>query len=171
VDLDAVLDRQAQLERRAMLFYRGLAERFHAHAAAARLWRMLSDAEAGHFAVLGLARDWVAMAGAAGSPPAAEAEALDLAASRLGELEAAAGAGCGLEEAVDLSIRWEEVELPRVLALAGYLPAAARGRVLAALVADAAEHYRVLGELVNVAGRAEQAGRVAALADRARAAL
>lgn len=170
--LEALVERYAGLEKRGVLFYRGLAERFHDHSDAARLWRELSNTEASHFALLGLAQDWVAMAGAGEAPAAITEETLERLSAPVTELEdAAARPGTTLEEALELSIRWEEIELPRVLALVSHLPAKARGHVLAGMIAEAPEHYRMLSDLVQAAGSPAQAERVAALTDRCRAAL
>jgi rubrerythrin len=172
VNLNAVLERYAGLEKRGVLFYRGLAERWHDHHEAARLWRELSNTEASHFALLELAQDWVAMAGGGQSAPALDEAAFEALSARMAELEAAAGrSDCAREEAVELSIRWEELELPRILELVAHLPARARGQVMAGMVAEGVEHYRMLQELVRVAGAASQAERVNTLAERCRSAL
>jgi len=172
VNLAAVVERYAALEKRAMLFYRGLHERFHAHPTAARLWRELSDTEASHFALLELCLDWIALAGGGASAPPVTEESLGALGALLDELESdAARPECGLEEAALLTIRWEELELPRILELLPHLPAKARGPLMAGMVAEGAEHYRVLLELVRAAGAPAQAARVAALTERCRAAL
>lgn len=172
MDLHAVLEHYAQLERRAMAFYRRLAERFAAHPAASRQWREMSNTEAGHFALLQLAQDWVAAdRGEAGDPPVT-AEGLDALSDRLGAIEAAGERSeCSMAEAVALSVELEELELPRIAELAAHLPGTARGRVLAGIIGQAQEHYRMLGELVRAAGTPALQARVTALATRARAAL
>jgi rubrerythrin len=173
VTLSAVVERYAQFEKRGVRFYRGLAARFAADAAAARLWVEMADAEASHFALLELSLDWIAMAGgAAGSGPAVGPEELERVDARMREIEAAAERpDATLADAVDLALRWEELELPRVLDLLPHLPDRARGRVLAAMVGEAAGHYRGLGELARAAGGPGHGARLAALAGRARAAL
>jgi len=172
VNLDAVLVRYAGLEKRGVLFYRALGERFRQHEVPSRIWRELSNTEASHFALLELTQDWVAMAGGGESAPAVTEDELEAVSARMHDLEeAAAQPACPLEEAVDLTIAWEELELPRILDLVAHLPATARGRIIAGMIAEAAEHYRVLMELVKAAGAAGQAERVAALAERCRAAL
>ena len=170
--LTELVERYAQFEKRAVGFYRGLGERFAVQPAAARLWREMSNTEASHFALLELAQDWIAMAKGAGGMPPVTGAALDALAARLGELEAAAAApGLTPEAAVGLSIEWEELELPRIVELVRHLPARAQGRVMAGMIAEAAEHYRMLMELVNAAGSPEQAGRVTALEQSAREAI
>jgi hypothetical protein len=172
VNLPAVVERYAALEKRGMLFYRGLHERFHAHPAAARIWRELSNTEASHFALLELSQDWIALAGGGGSVPPVTEESLGALSVLLTELETdAARPDCALEDATLLTIRWEELELPRILDLIPHLPAKARAHVMAGMVAEAAEHYRVLLELVKAAGAPAQVERVAALTERCRAAL
>ena len=172
MNLNAVVEHYAQLEKRGVLFYRGLAERFPEHPVAARVWRELSNTEASHFALLELAQDWIAMAGGGESPPAVTEAGLDTQSARMAEIEAAsARAGGGIEEAVELTIRWEEAELPRILELVPHLPARARGHVMAGMIAGEPEHYRVLLDLVKAAGAPGQAERVTALVERCRAAL
>ena len=170
--LNAVVERYAQLEKRGVLFYRGLAERFPEHPVAARVWRELSNTEASHFALLELAQDWIAMAGGGENPPPVTEAGLDTQSARMAEIEAAsARPGGGIDEAVELTIRWEEAELPRILELVTHLPARARGQVMAGMIAEAPEHYRVLLDLVKASGGPGQAERVAALVDSCRAAL
>lgn len=170
--LGALLERYAQLERRGVTFYRGLALRFSAHPAAARAWRQLSDTEASHFALLGLAQDWVAMAGAAPDGPAVGDEAIAALSARMQRLEeAAAGPACTLADAVALTVEWEELELPRILELVGHLPARARGQIMAGIVGEAPEHHRLLLELVRASEAPGLADRVNVLAERCRAAL
>lgn len=170
--LTELVERYAQFEKRAVGFYRSLAERFTAHPAAARLWREMSNTEASHFALLELAQDWIAMAKGAGGMPPVTAADLDALAARLAGLEAAAGAaGLTPEAAVGLSVEWEELELPRIVELVRHLPPQAQGRVVAGMIAEAAEHYRMLMELVRVAGGPGQAERVTALEQRAREAI
>jgi hypothetical protein len=173
VTLPALVERYAQFERRGVVFYRALAEGFPADAAAAQLWREMSNTEASHFALLALAQDWIAMAGGTGSaPPGATPEALDSLGRRMGELEeAAARPGTTLPEAVALAIAWEELELPRILELVPHLPANARARVFTGMVAEATEHYRVLGELAKAVGLPGADERIAALTSMARAGL
>jgi rubrerythrin len=172
VNLTAVVERYAGLEKRGMRFYRGLHERFHAHPAAARIWRELSNTEASHFALLELCQDWIALAGGGASAPPVTEESLRGVSALLTEIEAdAARPECGLEEATLLTIRWEELELPRILELLPHLPGKARGQVMSGMVAEAEEHYRLLLELVNAAGAPAHGERVAALTERCRAAL
>jgi len=172
VNLSALVERYAQFEKRGVGFYRGLAERFAADATAARLWREMSNTEASHFALLELTQDWIAMAGGGGSAPAVTPASLDALAARMGGIEEAGEApGTTLAEAVALAVDWEELELPRIIDLVPHLPARAQGRVLAGMVAEAAEHYRLLMELAHAAGAPGAVERVAALAERARAAL
>ncbi len=159
-----LVERYAQLEKRAVGFYRGLADRFAAHPAAARLWRELSNTEASHFALLELAQDWIAMAKGAGGMPPVTAEALEALDARHSALERAAEAdGLTTEAALGLSIEWEELELPRIVELSRHLPPPAQGRVMAGMIAEGAEHYRLLTDLVKAAGGPGHAERVAAL--------
>ncbi|HET8578569.1 MAG TPA: hypothetical protein VFO18_15845 [Methylomirabilota bacterium] len=170
--LSELVERYAQFEKRAVGFYRGLAERFAALPGAARLWREMSNTEASHFALLELAEDWIAMAKGVGGMPPVTAADLDALETRLGELErAASAAGLTPEAAVGLSIEWEELELPRIVELVRHLPPQAQGRVMAGMLAEAPEHYRMLMELVREAGSPGQGGRVSALEQSAREAI
>ena len=172
MNLTAVVGRYAGLEKRGVLFYRGLCERFHGHAAASRVWRELSNTEASHFALLELCQDWIALAGGGESAPPVTEEGLEALSTQMTEIEnGAARPDCRIEDALALTIAWEELELPRILELVNHLPARARGRVMAGMIGEAAEHYRMLLELVQAVGTAGQADRVTALAQRCRAAL
>jgi hypothetical protein len=172
VNLSALVERYAQFEKRGVGFYRGFAERFAGEAGAARLWREMSNTEASHFALLGLAQDWIAMAGGNPTVPGATPEALDAIGARMDEIEEAGSRpGLALADAVGLTVAWEELELPRILDLLPHLPTKAHGRVLAGMVAEAAEHYRLIEELARAAGLPDDADRVVALADLARAAV
>lgn len=170
--LRALVERYAQYEKRGVVFYRGLAERFASTPVAARIWRELSNTEASHFALLELCEDWIAMAKESASAPPVTPEALNALEARMAELEARAQeTSCSLEEGLGLTVTWEELELPRILELVDHLPGQARGRIMAGMIAEAAEHYRLLAELVRSAGAPVEAGRVEALAAQARAAL
>lgn len=170
--LTALVERYAQFEKQGVGFYRALADRFRADTACARIWREMSNTEASHFALLALAQDWIAMAKAAPDAPPVAPEDLERLAARMAGLERAAEReDCGLAEAVNLTIAWEELELPRIVELVRYLPAPAQERVRAGMIAETAEHCRMLMELVKVAGAPSLAERVAALASDARSAL
>ena len=169
-ELRALLARHADLEKRAMSLYRRLAQRFPG-TAAGRLWLELSNAEAGHFAVLQLTADWAAVADppAFPAPPGGGFEdetgrltAIEAEAER-GELTAAEGAA--------LTVEWEELELPRIVRVVGGLPEPARARARAALLGEAEAHFRMLGALVEAADAGHLAPRAAALAGEARAAV
>jgi hypothetical protein len=172
VTLVELVERYAQLEKRAVGFYRGLADRFAANPAAARLWRELSNTEASHFALLELAQDWIAMAKGAGGMPPVTPDALASLDARHAALERAAEAnGLTAEAAVGLSIEWEELELPRIVELSRHLPPPAQGRVMAGMIAEGAEHYRLLMELVMAAGGPGHDERVTALGRAAKEAI
>jgi len=172
VTLTELVERYAQFEKRAVGFYRGLAGRFATNAEAARLWQEMSNTEASHFALLELAQDWIAMAKGAGGMPPVTAADLDALAARLDRLEAAAeAAGLTPAAAVGLSIEWEELELPRIVELVRHLPPHAQGRVMAGMIAEAGEHYRMLMELVRAVGDTAQTERVSTLERSAREAI
>jgi rubrerythrin len=172
VTLAALLERHAELEKRGVSFYRTLADRFAFEIAAARLWRELSSTEASHFAVLERAQDWSALAGPEQAGRELAGNHLEAISDRMQELEEAAQrAGTTLADAVELSILWEELELPRILDLLEHLPDKARERVLAGMIGELSEHYRMLIDLARAAGAPGNAARVSAMAARARAAL
>ncbi len=166
--LDAVIEAYAGYEKRALQLYRKLADRFSDSARASRHWRQMSDAEASHFTLLQLAPDWIAMAGEPTTDPDREPAALDALAAELSKLEQAAEQpGLTLEEAVTLTVAWEELELPRILELLPCLPGRARGQVRAGMVGEADRHYADLLELVKIAGVGGLEARVEALRARA----
>ncbi len=162
------IEAYAGYEKRALTLYRKLAERFRDHAQATRLWRQMSDAEASHFTTLQLAPDWIAMAGGPKVDLELEPAALDALGGRLGQIETAAERpGLSFPEAVELTLAWEELELPRVLELLSSLPEQVRGRLRAGMLGESARHYADLLELANAAGVSGLAERVEALRARA----
>lgn len=166
--LEAVIEAYAGYEKRALQLYRKLAERFRDNARVSRLWRQMSDAEASHFTLLQLAPDWIAMAGEPKTDPELEPEALDALTAELSKLEQAAERpGLTLQEAVELTLAWEEQELPRILALLPCLPGRAREQVRAGIVGEVEKHYADLMELVKAAGAGGLEERVEALRARA----
>lgn len=165
--LAALVERCATYERRGLMLYRRLAERFASDPGAAAVWHALSNAEASHFTTLQLAGDWLTMAGAAATPAPAggvpAATAVD--AALTGFETAAAAASLGVADAVRLTVEWEEQELPRVFALVAALPSPVRERVRAGLLAGMGSHHDDLRRLlaaVNDAGALS--ARVTALA-------
>ena len=153
--LEAVLEAYAGFERRALLFYRRLAERFGDQARASQHWRQMADAEASHFTLLRLAPDWIQMEEGPKSDPGLDTAALDAFSARLGQLEAAAERpGLTLAEAVELTLAWEELELPRILDLLRCLPERARSQVRAGIIGEAGKHYADLMELAQAGGGA-----------------
>jgi len=166
--LESLLEAYAGYEKRALALYRELAERLEGNAQASRLWRQMSDAEASHFTTLQLASDWITMAGERTANLEMEPAALEALAAKLDQLEAAAEqSGLALQEAVELTLSWEELELPRIVELLSYLPEPVRGRVRTGLMGESARHYADLLGLVNAAGVADLAERVEALRIRA----
>ncbi len=163
----AVVERCAGYERRGLMLYRRLADRFAADPAGAT-WRQMSNAEAAHFTTLQLAGDWLAMAGAAQTPADAAAVGEHAAVeARLEELERAAAAdGLTAADAAALTLEWEELELRRVLALLALLPPLVRDRVRGGMVNELPEHHGDLLRLVVAVGAAALASRVEALARR-----
>lgn len=168
--LEAVIEAYAGYEKRALHLYRKLAERFSDNPRASRQWRRMSDAEASHFTLLQLAPDWIAMAGGPKTDPELTLAGLDALAAQLRQLEeAAAQPGLSLEEAVELTLVWEELELPRILDLLPALPEPARDKVRKGMVGESEPHYADLLELMKAAGAGGLTERVEALRARAAA--
>lgn len=164
--LAALLERYAGYERRALLLYRSLADRFRGQPDASARWRAMSDAEASHFTTLRLASDRVAMAGAADTEAGSLADGLDDLERRLAEVEQAASRpGIGLTEAVELTITWEELEMARIRTLVTALPSAVQPHVERGLLGELDRHRSDLLALAGVAGvedlrhRADRLGR------------
>ncbi len=159
--LAAVIEVYAGYERRALLLYRRLSERFAVESTAGRHWRSMSDAEAGHFTTLQLATDWLAMAGAAATAVNVDIAAID---ARVTALEQAATAvDLSAARAAEITLQWEEAEVARITALLPSIPEAVRGRVRAGLLGEIDAHYADLRALLAAAGRGDLDGRVDAL--------
>lgn len=144
----------AGFERRALELYRYFAQVFAAHPTAGRIWRAMSDAEAGHFAVLRLAEDRLPAVGSTTEGDRRFDEGhLDEWESTLQEFEAK-GRRPEIDpaEAAEITLMWEREELPRLLALLADLPEPARQRTAAGLVEGAEEHLHSLRELLKAVG-------------------
>ncbi len=145
----------AGFEQRALDLYRHLAQVFAGHPALGTIWRAMSDAEAGHFAILCLAEDRLP----AGSMAIAESLGVDenrLAEwkSRLDQLEAKGRRpGIAPAEAAEVTLAWELEEMPRLLTLLSALPEKARRLTAAGFIEGAEEHLRCLRELLTAVGR------------------
>ena len=152
--LSDLLQIVAGFERRALELYRYFAQVFAAHPTAGRIWRAMSDAEAGHFAVLRLAEDRLPAVGSATEVNRRFDEGhLDEWESTIKELEAKGRQpGLALADAAEVTLTWEREELPRLLALLTTLPEPARQRTAAGLVEGAEEHLHSLRELLKAVG-------------------
>src|SRR5215831_5015596 len=173
MEIMAALEAFRGLERRGIDFYRILAERF-GDGKGGRLWRECMNTEASHHAIFMLCLDWAHMWRWTGPKPDVPADPADLAAENeaLAALEAEA-ARPDLDEraAVELALRWEERELPRVLFIAPHTPGRGKGQLLA-MLREAEEHYADLEELARGTGAAEAlASRFQALRARLREAV
>jgi hypothetical protein len=163
--LSALIEAYAGYERRALLLYRRLSERFAADAAASRLWRAMSDAEAGHFTTLQLATDRLAMAGGATTEVEVDIAAVE---KRLTALEqAVAATALSTAQAAQLTLEWEEAESARITTLLPSIPEPVRARVRTGLLGEIDAHYGHLRALLAAAGLADRDGRVDALRARA----
>lgn len=144
----------AGFEQRALDLYRHFAQAFAGHPALGKIWRAMSDAEAGHFAILCLAEDRLP----AGSMAMAEGFSVDenrLAEwrSTLDRLEAKGRRpGIAPAEAAEVTLRWELEEAPRLLAVLSGLPEKARRVTAAGFIEGAEEHLRCLRELLTTVG-------------------
>lgn len=144
----------AGFEWRALDLYRHFAQVFAGHPAASKIWRAMSDAEAGHFAILRLAEDRLPAQGSAPEPGVsfdedqleewnATIERLDVKGRRPGLAPA---------EAAEVTLTWEREELPRLLTLLSALPEPARQVTAAGFAEGAEEHLRYLRELLKAVG-------------------
>ena len=144
----------AGFELRALELYRYFAQVFAAHPTAGRIWRAMSDAEAGHFAVLRLAEDRLPAVGSTTEVDRRFDEGhLDEWESTIKELEAK-GRRPEIDpaEAAEITLTWEREELPRLLALLADLPEPARRLTAAGLVEGAEKHLHSLRELLKAVG-------------------
>ncbi len=152
MELLRFLDACSTFERRGITFYRGLARRFPDPPEASRLWTRMSDMEAGHFAIFALSQDLVQI-NPSDPPLEITFASLDETEDRLTALESQGEtSSLTLAEAVRLAVAWEEIELPRVLALLPVLPLEARRRMLSGLLAETDLHYDCLKALAGLAG-------------------
>jgi hypothetical protein len=159
--LSALIEAYAGYERRAILLYRRLAERFAADREVSARWRAMSDAEARHFTTLQLATDRLTMAGGATIDVEVDLAAID---ARLDALEqAAAVVPLSATEAVLLALEWEEEEVARIIGLVAALPEPVSARVRTGVLGEVDAHYADLRALLAAAGRHDLAGRVDAL--------
>jgi hypothetical protein len=169
MNLEAVLETYASYERRALVFYRKLSDRFADQAEVSRLWREMSDAEAGHFVVFTLSLDRVTMAGGTKSIPhephhEIDAATLDTFSQEMAVLERAAEeTALTAQQAAELAVAWEERELSRILALFPALPEQVKGSVRSDILGELSQHYETLTRLVNKMERGELSKRVEAL--------
>ncbi|HEV8676259.1 MAG TPA: hypothetical protein VGX21_19660 [Methylomirabilota bacterium] len=156
MEIMAALEAFRGLERRGIDFYRTLAERF-GDGKSGRLWRECMNTEASHHTIFMLCLDWAHMWRWTGPRPDVPADPADLAEEEqtLAALEAQAGRP-DLSEAgaLELALRWEERELPRVLFIAPHAPGRGKGQLLA-MVKEAEEHYNDFEELARLTGTAE----------------
>jgi rubrerythrin len=156
MEIMAALEAFRGLERRGIDFYKTLAERF-AEGKSARLWRECMNTEAGHHTIFMLCLDWAHMWRWTGPKPDVPADPAELEeeGQRLDALAAEAGQ-LDLTEtaALELALRWEERELPRVLFIAPHAPGRGKGQLLA-MLKEAEEHYNDLEELARMVGAAE----------------
>ena len=156
MEIMAALEAFRGLERRGVDFYRKLAERF-GDGPSGRLWRECMNTEASHHAIFMLCLDWAHMWRWTGPKPDVPADPAELRGEEaaLAALEAEAERADLTEAgAVELALRWEERELPRVLFIAPHAPGRGR-RQLLAMVKEAEEHYNDLEQLARRAGVAE----------------
>jgi hypothetical protein len=159
--LAALIEAYAAYERRALLLYRRLSERFATDGIASRHWRAMSDAEAGHFTTLQLATDRLAMAGGAAIDVDVDVTAIE---QRVAGLEAAAAATeLSAAQAAVLTLEWEEAEMTRITALLRSIPEPVRARVRTGLLGEIDGHHGDLRALLAAAGRRDLDGRVDAL--------
>jgi len=156
MEIMAALEAFRGLERRGIDFYRTLAERF-GQGKSGRLWRECMNTEASHHAIFMLCLDWAHMWRWTGPKPDVPVDPGELRREEeaLTALQAEAGrADLAETAAVELALRWEERELPRVLFIAPHAPGRGKGQLLA-MVKEAEEHYNDLEELARTVGVAD----------------
>jgi hypothetical protein len=164
MELMAALEAYRGFERRGIDFYRTLAERFGA-AKSGRLWRECMNTEAGHQTIFMLCLDWAHMWRWTGPRPEVPVEPADLrdAERAMIALEAEAARPDLTEaEAVELAVRWEEGELPRVRFIAAHAPGRGKGQLLA-MIREAEAHFNDLEELARTVGAESVLPRIEAL--------
>jgi hypothetical protein len=159
--LAALIEAYAGYERRALLLYRRLSDRFAADGAASRHWRAMSDAEAGHFTTLQLATDRLAMAGGTAIDVEVDVAAIEKHVAALEETAAATALSAA--QAAELTLEWEEAEVARITALLPSIPEPVRARVRSGLLGEIDTHYGDLRALLAAAGRGDLDGRLDAL--------
>jgi hypothetical protein len=170
----ALAERAALLERRVMQAYRALASRFAASEAGIR-FAELGEGEAQHFALLNLAGDFVRMASGPGAGftesdvSLAEAEPLVAAIEAAAAPQPGADPAAALPVAVEVTVRFEAHELPRVAAQIDALPEPARARTRAAFGQTLPSHYAALEALARLVSRDDLTAAARALAARAAA--
>lgn len=144
----------AGFEHQGLDLYRHFAQAFAAEPLLGHIWRAMSDAEAGHFAILRLAEDRLPLGDTTVEASSSVSEA------RLAEWRATLEAleahgrqpGLATAEAVEVTVAWEREELPRLLTLLSALPEPARRITAAGFVEGADEHLRYLRELLKAVG-------------------
>lgn len=144
----------AGCEQRGLDLYRHFAQAFAAEPLLGSIWRAMSDAEAGHYAILRLAEDRLPRGDTKGVARLSFDEA------RLAEWRATLEAldakgrrpGLAPAEAVQITVAWEREELPLLLSLLSALPEPARRMTAAGFVEGADEHLRSLRELLKAVG-------------------
>lgn len=144
----------AGFERRALDLYRHFARLFAERPDVATIWRTMSDAEAGHSAILLLAEDRLPPHHS--SPEAGvivDERHLAEWTSRLEELDdMGRRTGLSLQEAAEVTLTWEVEELPRLLALLSALPEPARRITAAGFIEGVEEHLQCLRNLLSAVG-------------------
>jgi hypothetical protein len=164
VDLRSLLADLAGFEKRAITLYRTYAERFADNPAVGRLWREMSDVEAGHFATLTLAGDLLDMPGSVASgTQAAPLAASDTTEALYQAAETAARGSPLLAAVVETALRLEEDELPRVRSLLTTLAGRARASVLTGVLPGFVSHLDCLETLATLSGRTDLTQRIRAL--------
>ncbi len=169
MEIMAALEVFRGLEARGVAFYRTLAERFGG-TKGARLWRECMNTEASHQTIFMLCLDWAHMWRWTGPKPEVDVDPADLAreeATLAALAQEAERADLTEAAALELALRWEERELPRVLFIAPHAPGRGKGQLLA-MIREAEEHYNDLEELARLVGDTALVDRIEALRAQAR---
>jgi hypothetical protein len=114
----------------------------------------MSDAEAGHFAILRLAEDRLPAESMAVEGPSFDDNRLAEWTSALEQLDARGRRpGIAPAEAAEVTLAWELEELPRLLELLSALPERARRLTAAGFLEGAEEHLQCLRGLLKAVKR------------------
>ncbi len=136
--LAEILTAFAAVEKRAFAMYLLFSRRYADGTAVPDLWKEMSNAEAGHAAILTLAADRAGLESDETPPPPDLLTDTENLLSRLEER--ARVESLPLAEAVEIALTWEEQELPRLLRLLRLLPPRIKVSLVSGMARGMKEH-------------------------------